>query len=939
MPSYSNIVSAPLAAANVAGATKLYATPDLLPQSGVAIGDIAYVISSKKLMVWNSGWYSIAIVNSDPLISTNLDPFTSFETDGTPIVLTLEATDPEGIPLVWSYTITSGSLGTTATVTQVDNVFTITPSADPANEGEFQITFSVTDGLATSTVASTFRLLFNSNWAYGSLSRVSVVPTGLTASAYFGQATDTDGTHIIASAPNANGGASNSGRTFILDTSGTILRELINPVPLSFNSTGTSVAISGDYAAVSSWYYNSNSGRVYIYDVDTGNLIHTLDNPNPYNTTSNDSFGYSVSIDGDVLAISAYREDEATSGTSDGGIVYIYSVSTGQLIHTILNPNAYGSTGLDYFGLTVLVRGNYVIVRASEDSATISNMGRVYVFNATTAELIYSLIPPTGQQVAEMQFGLGMDADASSDRLVISNFSDKSLHVYELSTGTLIRTLNKPPGVNTSNTFGRALAVDGYNIAVADTSSSNSAAVWVMSTEVDVPANATMRDGFFDLYATVGATAFYTGSNVQYLSMKGGVLIISQIGYSTGAITIHRGVGILKSSYILNPTAYSTANADYFGTRVAMSGTKLLVGAVGEDDASGTSSGKVYVYDITTKTLLHTLDNPNSYGTSTTDQFGSKIGVSGDYAIISTDFEDPGGITDSGTVYIYNIVTGTLLHTIPNPEPSPNATARFGCSVSISGNYAAVGSQLNDEDGLNSGMAYIYNVTTGELVHTLHNPNPYGTVDNDNFGIEVCIKGNLLAVGASSEDDAGGTDSGKVYIFDVVSGDLLRTISNPNTFSTSAGDNFGRNIAISGKYIIITSQYEDVVSYTSSGTAYVFNINTGALLYTLNNPNSYSTQYNDYFGSDVSADGDYVVISAYLEDGPSGLDNGAMYIYDLRTGELKAKVLNPTGMNTSEQTVAAISGKYIASGHKNGFANLINGGGGSGYVRVWEASA
>ena len=939
MPSYSNIVSAPLAAANVAGATKLYATPDLLPTSEIPIGDIAYVISSKRLMIWNSGWYTIAIVNSHPSISTNLDPFTSFETDGTPIVLTLEATDPEGIPLVWSYTITSGSLGTTATVTQVDNEFTITPSTDPANEGEFQITFSVTDGVATSTVASTFRLSFYRNWRYGVSSVFSVVPTDLTASAYFGQATDTDGTHIIASAPNANGGASNSGRTFILDTSGTILRELINPFPISFNSTGTSVAISGDYAAVSSWYYNSNSGRVYIYDVDTGNLIHTLDNPNPYNTTSNDSFGYSVSIDGDVLAISAYREDDAASGTSDGGIVYIYSVSTGQLIHTILNPNAYGSTGLDYFGLTVLVRGNYVIVRASEDSATISNMGRVYVFNATTAELIYSLIPPTGQQAAEMQFGLGMDADASSDRLVISNFSTKTLHVYELSTGTLIRTLNKPSNVATSNTFGRALSVDGYTIAVADTSSSTAAAVWIMSTEVDIPANPVMRDGFFDLYTQVGSTAFYSGYLVQYLSMKGGVLIISQVGYSNGAIKIHNGVGILKSSYILNPTVYSTGNGDFFGTSVAMSGTYLLVGAPGEDDASGTSSGKVYVYDITTKTLLHTLDNPNYYGTSVGDQFGQKVSVSGDYAIISTDYEDPGGVSDSGTVYIYNIATGTLLHSIPNPEPNAQSTARFGISVSISGNYAAVGSQLNDEDGPNSGMAYIYNVTTGELVHTVHNPNAYSTPDNDIFGIAVCINGNLLAVGASSEDDAGGTDSGKVYIFDVLSGELLRTISNPNAYGTSASDNFGRNIAISGKYIIITAQYEDDAGGTISGKAYVFNVNTGSLLYTLDNPNLSGTSANDYYGSDVSVDGNYVVICAYLEDGFGGANNGAMYIYDLPTGEIHAKILNPTGINAQEQMVAAISGKYIVSGHKYGRQNLVDGDIQGGYVRVWEASA
>ena len=49
----------------------------------------------------------------------------------------------------------------------------------------------------------------------------------------------------------------------------------------------------------------------------------------------------------------------------------------------------------------------------------------------------------------------------------------------------------------------------------------------------------------------------------------------------------------------------------------------------------------------------------------------------------------------------------------------------------------------------------------------LHNPNAYGTSDNDYFGSSVAIDGNRVVVGVSTEDDAGGTYSGKAYVYQI----------------------------------------------------------------------------------------------------------------------------------------------------------------------------
>ena len=52
-------------------------------------------------------------------------------------------------------------------------------------------------------------------------------------------------------------------------------------------------------------------------------------------------------------------------------------------------------------------------------------------------------------------------------------------------------------------------------------------------------------------------------------------------------------------------------------------------------------------------------------------------------------------------------------------------------------------------------------------IQIYNNPNAYGTSANDRFGHSVAISGNRVVVGAVYEDDAGGTDSGKVYLYNL----------------------------------------------------------------------------------------------------------------------------------------------------------------------------
>ena len=332
-----------------------------------------------------------------------------------------------------------------------------------------------------------------------------------------------------------------------------------------------------------------------------------------------------------------------------------------------------------------------------------------------------------------------------------------------------------------------------------------------------------------------------------------------------------------------NPNPYGTSENDYFGYSVATSGDYAIVGVSSEDDAGGTESGKAYIYNVTTGALLHTLDNPNAYSTSANDYFGGSVALSDNYAIVSARGEDDAGGTGSGKAYIFNVTTGALLHTLDNPNAySTSAGDSFGWSVSISGDYAIVGAYAEaDAGGTYSGKAYIYNATTGALLHTLDNPNPYGTSQSDQFGHSVSISGNYAIVGAKAEDDAGGVQSGKAYIYNVTTGALLHTLDNPNAYDTIESDIFGDKVSISGNYAIVGVYGEDDAGGYDSGKAYIFDVTTGALVHTLDNPNLFGTSEYDRFGYSVSISDNYAIIGVSYEDDAGGTSSGKAYIYSL----------------------------------------------------------
>ena len=169
------------------GGLTVYANTSNLPASETE-GVMALVTANNFMYVYRSGWYKVAeITNATPTISSAGNASYSFATDGTPVSIEVTASDPEGVPLQYKYTVTSGSLtnggGATAAVTSSatsggtysalaentltsNKYFKITPSTNTSYAGAFSLTFHASDGVnVANSSASAFDLTFT---PYGS---------------------------------------------------------------------------------------------------------------------------------------------------------------------------------------------------------------------------------------------------------------------------------------------------------------------------------------------------------------------------------------------------------------------------------------------------------------------------------------------------------------------------------------------------------------------------------------------------------------------------------------------------------------------------------------------------------------------------------------------------------------------------------------------------
>ena len=293
---------------------------------------------------------------------------------------------------------------------------------------------------------------------------------------------------------------------------------------------------------------------------------------------------------------------------------------------------------------------------------------------------------------------------------------------------------------------------------------------------------------------------------------------------------------------------------DGFGYSVSMDGDYVIVGAYDDDDI-GYNSGSAYIFkrDGTTWTEeAKLLPSDGQYR----ERFGYSVSIDGDYVIIGANNDDDNG-EDSGSAYIFKR-DGTTWIEQAKLLPSDGATEnQFGISVSIDGDYAIIGAYRDDDNGEWSGSAYVFKrdgTTWTQQTKLL----PSDGATENQFGISVSIDGEYAIIG-SDTDDSNGATSGSAYIFKRDG----TTWNEQAKLLASDGENlerFGYSVSIDGDYVIIGAIW-DHESGVVPGSAYVFK-RDGANWVEQAKLSPSDGEDLGYFGCSVSISGNCAVVGA-----------------------------------------------------------------------------
>jgi hypothetical protein len=273
-------------------------------------------------------------------------------------------------------------------------------------------------------------------------------------------------------------------------------------------------------------------------------------------------------------------------------------------------------------------------------------------------------------------------------------------------------------------------------------------------------------------------------------------------------------------------TASDGTSQDQFGHSIAISadGTTVIVGSPGDDD-NGNNSGSVYIYTLANGAWIETQKLTASDGASE-DLFGYlNVALSGDgsTAIVSARRDDDNG-NESGSVYIYSLLNGAWSETAKLIASDGHEGDYFGEGVSLSsdGLTAIVGAPFNDDQGSDSGSAYIFRFDGTDWNEEVKLTASDG-LGNEYFGLTVSVSGDgtSAVIGSRGHNQF----SGSAYIYKFVDGNLWEE-TKLLASDGAAEDSFGYRVALSGdgSTAIVGAYGDDYNNNTNAGSAYIFDL-------------------------------------------------------------------------------------------------------------------
>jgi len=493
----------------------------------------------------------------------------------------------------------------------------------------------------------------------------------------FGYAVALDGDTVLAGAYRGDAAANDQGAAyaFTLRDSRSVEQQKLTAQDGATNDRfGSAVALDGDTLVVGAWGdtigANVNQGSVYIF-TRNGATWTQQQKLTSNDGAADDSFGYSVALDGAMLVVGAYRD--TIGGNANQGSAYIFT-RNGTVWAQQQKLTAVAIDGLpnDNFGRSVALGSGAVVVGASGAD---TSRGSVYVFTFNGAVWTQQAKLTANDRAAGDEFGYAVGL--SGDTLVVGAFRDSigantqqgSAYVFTRNSG--VWTQQQKITANDGGVyghFGYAVALDADTLAVGAPGNSLEApqgaayvfaragAAWVQAQK---------------LAASDGVTGNSYGSAV---AMSGGILVVGALGDGVGAGASRGSAYVYTLLGNWQPqtklTASDGAAYDYFGWAVALDADTMVIGASGDDIGANDYQGSAYVFvspacptiTIAPASLLNGALSA-SYNQNLTASDGSGVG---DYQFAVSSGALPPGLTldPPGLLHGAPTATGTYRFTI-----------------------------------------------------------------------------------------------------------------------------------------------------------------------------------------------------------------------------------------------------------------------------------
>src|ERR1700691_270589 len=258
------------------------------------------------------------------------------------------------------------------------------------------------------------------------------------------------------------------------------------------------------------------------------------------------------------------------------------------------------------------------------------------------------------------------------------------------------------------------------------------------------------------------------------------------------------------------PTAILTpsgTNDGYFGESVSISGDTIVVGDVALETVG---AAYVSVKPPTGWTNMTETAKLTASDGLVTDEFGASVSISGATIAVGA----PQTSRSTGKAYVFVQPAGgwtDMTETAKLAASDSQPGSGVGSSLSINDNNILVGAPAMENFSYPPGIAYVFTKPpTGWRDMTQTAELSAADVRADNrFGESVSISGNSAAVGAPGRGTAPNDAGGGIYVFEqpaggwqTISGSTVVTASDAHHFA-----DFGTSVGMSGKVIVGGSDY------------------------------------------------------------------------------------------------------------------------------------